>query len=274
MLFSPAFAVMIDRYPLLSYIALSFLVSWGAVLVISGVEGLPVMPDQAMTAGMALLLGPAVAGVLLTALDTGREGLSSLLVRLCRWRARMRWYAFALLLAPVSTTLLLLCLSWFSPEFTPRQVPVDELVPRVMSGLLAGIVIGTMEELGWTGFAVQHMRQSRTVVATGLVIGLAWGSWHLIVFWEQNSFSDVMAFSILLARLFAWLPQFRILMVFLYQRTDSLLLVILMHASLVASVMLVEPVLSGANLLVLILAKGLVLLLILFMVRLRVPLRN
>ena len=44
-----------------------------------------------------------------------------------------------------------------------------------------------------------------------------------------------MAFGLLLARLFSWLPAFRVLLVWVHERTRSLLVVILMHASLVAS---------------------------------------
>ena len=43
-------------------------------------------------------------------------------------------------------------------------------------------------------------------------------------------------------RLFSWLPAYRVLMVWLYERTHSLLLAMPMHASLVATTLILMPV--------------------------------
>ena len=54
------------------------------------------------------------------------------------------------------------------------------------------------------------------------------------MFWQRDSFSAAFPLALLLMQLFSWLPAYRVLMVWLYDRTGSLLLVMLMHASLVA----------------------------------------
>jgi len=51
-------------------------------------------------------------------------------------------------------------------------------------------------------------------------------------------------------------------MVWIYKNTDSLFLTILMHASLVATLMILDPVVKGANLVNFILARAALLLLI------------
>jgi hypothetical protein len=48
-------------------------------------------------------------------------------------------------------------------------------------------------------------------------------------------------------------------MVWVFDKTESLLVVILMHMSLVATLTIIDPVLSGAELLVFILVRALVL---------------
>jgi membrane protease YdiL (CAAX protease family) len=63
----------------------------------------------------------------------------------------------------------------------------------------------------------------------------------------------------LLARLFSWLPAYRLLMVWVYDRTGSLLVAMLMHVSLVASTVIIEPPLTGGALLTYILARAAVL---------------
>ena len=60
-------------------------------------------------------------------------------------------------------------------------------------------------------------------------------------FWESGSFSGALPLALLLVRLFSWLPAYRVLMVWVYDRTGSLLVAILMHASLVASHLILLP---------------------------------
>jgi membrane protease YdiL (CAAX protease family) len=120
-------------------------------------------------------------------------------------------------------------------------------------------MVGCFEELGWTGFAIPLMRLRHSVFATGLTVGLLWGAWHFIMFWESDSFSGTFPLAILLVRLFSWLPAYRILMVWVYDRTESLLVVMLMHVSLVAAMIFFDPPLTGWGLLTYILARAAVL---------------
>jgi uncharacterized protein len=69
--------------------------------------------------GLAMLAGPSVAGILLTGLLYGRAGFRDLLTRMTRWRVGARWYAVALLTAPLLFTAVSLALSLTSPEFLP-----------------------------------------------------------------------------------------------------------------------------------------------------------
>lgn len=249
----------VKRHSLPIYFALTFVISWGAVLILTGPNGIPVAEDQAVVLGMALLLGPSVAGILLTGLTSGRDGFRKLLSHLLRWRVSARWHAVALLTAPLSTVVILLVLLLFSPEFTPRILISDEKASLILMGLVAGLMVGFFEELGWTGFATPQMRHRKSILATGLIMGLLWGAWHFIMFWENDSFSGAFPLAILLARLFSWLPAYRILMVWVYDHTESLLVVMLMHVSLVATLAVIDPSLTGVGLVAFILVRAAVL---------------
>lgn len=249
----------IKRHSPLIYFTLTLVMSWGAVLILAGPTGIPVAEDQAVVLGMALLLGPSVAGILLTGLTSGRDGFRRLLSHLLRWRVSARWYAVALLTAPLSAVVVLLVLSLFSPEFTPLMFISDDKAALILMGLVAGLMVGCFEELGWTGFATPLMRLRYSVLATGLTVGLLWGAWHFIMFWESDSFSGALPLAILLVRLFSWLPAYRILMVWVYDRTESLLVVMLMHVSLVAAMIFFDPPLTGWGLLTYLLARAAVL---------------
>ncbi len=256
--------VFIQRHPVLSYFALVFAILWGGILVAVGPGGLPMTREQFETLGplvyLAMLAGPSMAGILLTGLVYGMAGFGELLSRLFRWRVGARWYAVALLTAPILTIAVLLVLSLFSPGFLPGIFTAGDRAALLMSGLVVGLLVGIFEELGWTGFAIPRLRLRYGILATGLIVGLVWGAWHFLVFWEASSFSAALPLALLLGRLFSWLPAFRVLMVWVHDRTGSLLVTILMHVSLVASTLILEPLsLTGAALLTYILVRAAVL---------------
>jgi membrane protease YdiL (CAAX protease family) len=146
-------------------------------------------------------------------------------------------------------TAALLVLSLTSPAFLPAIVTTDDKVSLLLIGGVMGLVVGTFEELGWTGFAVPRLRPRYGVLATGLIVGLLWGAWHLPLFLgsvrSAGAFSPALYLS---ALLFSFLPAYRVLMVWVYDRTASLLVALLMHAPLAASQMILIPVaLSGTQ---------------------------
>ena len=246
------------------YFLLAFAVSWGTILMVVGPGGIPIRMDQSGDVlpfiYMAMLIGPSFAGILLTVIIDGRAGFKNLLSRLFRWRAGIHWYMIALLATPFLASVILLSLSQFSPDHFPGIFRSGDTYNLLLSGIPMAIMVGLFEELGWTGFAIPRLRQRYSTFNTGLIVGLLWGAWHFILFWEYNSFSETLPLAILLARLFAWLPPFRILMVWVYDRTESLLVIILMHASLVATTLIVVPMtLAGNQLLTWLLLWGAVL---------------
>ena len=110
---------LIKRHPLLSYFALTFAITWVGFVLAVGPGGIPATKEQFTTiplgAILAALVGPSVSGILLTGLVYGREGFRNLFTRMRRWRVGARWYAVALLTAPLVSTVVLIPLSLISP---------------------------------------------------------------------------------------------------------------------------------------------------------------
>lgn len=245
----------IRQHPVISYFILTFVLTWGGMALVIGLDGFPIASEQLETLGplvyIAMLIGPSVAGILMTYLLDKGQGLRELRSHLLKWRVNIRWYAITLLTAPIVALVILLVLSLLSPEFSPALLSADNKLMLLLSWFVGGFMIGLFEELGWTGFAVPRMRKHYSMITTGLVVGFLWGAWHFLPFWEIDSFTATLPFALLLARLFSWLPPYRILMVWVYDRTESLLLVILMHASLVATLQIIVPIeLAGSHLLI------------------------
>ena len=133
----------------------------------------------------------------------------------------------------------LLLLSLFSLAIVPGIFTSSDKVTLLISGLVAGALVGIFEELGWTGFAVPRLRLNYGVLATGLIVGFVWGLWHMPLFTESARVSQsVSPFLNLAVMSFSFLPAFRVLMVWVYDRTGSLLVAMLMHASQTATTLI------------------------------------
>jgi len=246
----------IKQHALLMFFGIAFASSFAGILLVIGlgrVEGGVAITDPRFGLMMlAWLAGPSIASIVMTGLASGRPGYRDLFRRLSTWRAGVGWYALALLLAPLVSVGLSYAMSVFSPEFLPAIVTTSDPTGILVIGLIAGLLGGGfLEELGWTGFAVPRLRMRYTVLGAGLIMGLLWGAYHFsIIFWSGNP-TGALALGLLLPmQLFGWLPPFRVLMVWMYDHTNSLLLVMLMHASATSGMLILQPFgISGVMLL-------------------------
>jgi uncharacterized protein len=243
----------IKRHSLLIYFALLFFISWGGGFLILGPGGFPLNAEEFENLGaslyVAILAGPCLAGLLLTGIVDGRPGLHELLARLLRWRVNPRWYALALLPALVTAATALL-ISVVSADFRPAILDSDDKTGNLMRALGPALLVGSFEEIGWTGFAAPHLRARHSILTTGLAVGVVWGAWHFPLFWEGDSFSATLPLAILVIRLFSWLPPFRVLLVWVHDRTQSLPVVMLMHAAVsFVAIALPPETLTGARVL-------------------------
>jgi membrane protease YdiL (CAAX protease family) len=142
-------------------------------------------------------------------------------------------------------------LSLTSREFLPNILTTSDKAALLLMGLAYGLIGGAFfEELGWTGFAVPRLRQRHGVLTTGLIVGVLWGTYHFSVIYWASSPSGALPLAILLTQLFAWMPSFRVLMVWVYDLVGSLPVAMLMHASLSSGMLILTPTtISGVPLL-------------------------
>ena len=143
----------------------------------------------------------------------------------------------------------LLALSLISPQFIPSIVTTDNKTALLLFGIGWGLLGGgLLEELGWTGFAVPRLRLRYSVFTTGLIVGVLHGTWHFLIVSGRAAVSPEDSGPPACPGLFFYLgalPAYRVLMVWVYDRTASLLVAMLMHASLSASMLILQPPLQG-----------------------------
>ncbi len=246
----------IKQYPVLSYYLFVFAISWGGILtLVGGPVNIPGTEEQGeklfVPALLIMFSGPFISGILMNFLIEGQEGVRKLLVQYFRWRTEARWYAIAVFTGPILVASVLLGLSFFNQDFLPGIITVKDKIGSVMFGVGWGLIGGGLfEETGWTGFAVPQLRKRHSILSTGLIVGILWGIWHLLIaFWASNYLVGPDSWTMFVASFIAFyflaLPACRVLLVFAYDRTKSLPVTMIMHAFLSASTIIFQPSSTG-----------------------------
>ncbi len=233
----------IKRNPVKLFFILTFIISWSGILIVTNQTGIPATPTQfdrlLPIAMIPYLLGPVVASFLLLGVIKGKKGFKELFKKLTNWRLDAKLYLIAILTIPILSGLSLLILYQFSDAYIPDIFSTENKVTLIVSGLIYGIIGGgLLEELGWSGFAVPNLKERYGILKTGWFIGLLWGAWHFLpVIWGcGDNYGNLVLGKFLPGFFFhyAGLIPTRIIMVWLYDRANSLIPPMIMHATLTA----------------------------------------
>lgn len=233
----------IQRHPVAAYYILACMIAWGGSILAVGpkfLRGEAMVFTDVLFIFLPMLAGPSIAGITMTAVIDGKRGLRDLFSRMGKWRVGIRWYAAAVLIPPILITVVLFILtSLVSPVFSPKFFP---------EGIIIGLLAGFFEEIGWMGFAFPKMELKHNPLTAGIYLGLLWTAWHIV--------ADYLGSSGALGEY--WLPNFlvwmvatftamRVLIVWVYSNTRSVLLAQLMHAGSTGFLSVLAPSLSPTN---------------------------
>jgi len=226
----------VARRPLGCYFALTFAISWlgACALVAPNIVRREAVPKFAgLMMFPIMLLGPSLAGILMTLKLDGRRGLRDLFARITLVVVPRAWYA-ALLIPPALILLVLLVLRIFvSPVFSPN---------RFFVGASFGMVAGLFEEIGWMGFAFPRMSRQQNALAASLGLGIVWAVWHLPVIDYLGTATPHGAYWFRYFLAFALaMTAMRVLIAWIYTNTGSVAMCQLMHASSTGALVVFSP---------------------------------
>jgi len=227
---------LIQQHPLASFFVLAYAISWllWLPLVVSG-------DDSPTGLGFVLLLlgslVPSAVAILLVAVLHGRAGVRKLLRRLLIWRVGVGWWVAVVLLSTLA-----LGAVGLSVLFGGDSPDVTATIPGAVVLFVIFIFPGSAggEELGWRGFALPQLQARRSALGASVVLGVAWGVWHLPLYLTGadirplSLFAPWVLLTVAASVIYTWM----------YNGTrGSLLIVVLFHAAsnLFLTVFLVEP---------------------------------
>src|SRR6266568_2998513 len=215
----------VRQHPILVFLAWFFPVGWAIAFIpqiamaTAGTD-LPIEPFIILSTWFGLLL-PVVVIVRLV---DGAAGLQRLRQQITRVRANPGWYALGLVLVP-ALTLALAIATFGLPNVTPAT-----WLNAIVVGFLLQTVVGfattnLWEEVAWIGFVQARLQTRYGVLLAVLITAVLFALQHVPLFVGQS-----MGFVIPVAFFVLTIP-FRALMAWIYNRTDSLFVVGLVHAA-------------------------------------------
>lgn len=230
------------NYQVAFYVMLNILISWTGVYLTIGLDGMlgkRAISDMEMPMLMgAMIMGPLVATICSVVLFEGRRGFIDLKRKLIQIKVSKKYYAIGIFAAPICFILTIMILMNLSEEFLPLFIGETDKVSVIVGGIIGGLVAGFFEELGWTYFVTPRLREQYSLLKASLVLGVIWGFWHAPLFMSPDPMGKIPLIIVIGARLFTQLPVYRIMMIWIYDKSGSLFLSILTHMSLTASTLI------------------------------------
>jgi membrane protease YdiL (CAAX protease family) len=234
---------LIKRHPLWSYLIIAYVFSWAlwsVLLVTTSPDAMQEGPAPSFFILAALGgIGPSVAGIVTTSIVDGRAGRQDLFARFRQWRVGFGWYAAALLITPlVGLATLAVERALGMPTATWNAVaaslPISAIYP---------IFAASGEEFGWRGFLLPRLQKRRSALASSLIVGVAWGLWHIptqVLAFRQYGLLAILA-NVFVTHILGVTAQ-TVVMTWIHNSgKQSLLLMVLTHYSITFTAMFLFP---------------------------------
>jgi CAAX protease family protein len=172
-------STIVKKYPAISLLLLAMIFGFTPALIVT--TGL--LSPTWMQLGA---LSSSLAAVVLVVIEGRKGGLRELLSRALIWRIGIQWWIFSLffMIVPSVASLYLYHLLGGPAVDWTRLKPLYTVVP---SFIFLTIAAGIAEEFGWRGFLLPRLQLHHNALVSGLIVGVAWSTWHIPLFFIKGT---------------------------------------------------------------------------------------
>ncbi|MFC7046332.1 CPBP family intramembrane glutamic endopeptidase [Halobacteriaceae archaeon GCM10025711] len=165
----------IREHRIAAFFLLTYAITWTIDLAVLA-SGMEPSWTRWIFAGFLSALGPVFAAAIV--LRASGDSLREWALQAVRWRVHPKWYVAALgIPATIALGSGVVGAYFGSPVDFGNFSP--DLITLGIGVVLATLLGGGQEELGWRGFAQPELQARYGALRAAVVIGVLWGGWHL-----------------------------------------------------------------------------------------------
>src|SRR4051812_43631631 len=174
-----------QRHPIASYFIIMFAGLWlGYSPLLLSSQGFGILPFKfPFPAELfnipASLLGPLVAGVVMSWVVGGKQGRHEFRKRLFRFKFGLQWYILAVVGVAVLGVLSVAAVQGVAAAGLVVSQFGSVAVAYLVNALLLAVLINLWEESGQIGFALPYLQRRHGAVLASLIIAPMWALMHL-----------------------------------------------------------------------------------------------
>ena len=239
----------VKKYPAISMFIVAELL--GVVLLAPIAFG--IAPADSMFFMLAAF-SVSLAGIILTAIVSGKAGLRKMFRKLLIWRVGIQWWVIALFAVAFIYLGGMFLVSLFNGVSLDLSHvgPIYMIIPLLLFATLTHGGLG--EELGWRGFLLPRLQVRYSALVSSIIIGILWGLWHTPLFLIEGIpfyYELGQTYGVIPAVLglsFLLTVPWSILLTWMYNHTKgSLLLVCVFHGAEAWKEYFVDPEMLAAS---------------------------
>jgi uncharacterized protein len=218
---------LVRRHPLIAFFVLAYALAW---IIESPLVFLRDTITDAQGQVLYILSANVVSvvAIVLTAIVLGRGTLRKLLARLLIWRVNPLWY-LGVVLGPVALVGGTIALNTLlgRPALSLGIPSMLGLVIMLAFMIFPGSALG--EEIGWRGYALPRLQTQMSALSASLILAPIWALWHLPLWLTGAPGRTPLIYAGFVVSAFG----LSVILTWVYNSTGgSLLLVVLLHATI------------------------------------------
>ncbi|MBE0654353.1 MAG: CPBP family intramembrane metalloprotease, partial [Bacteroidales bacterium] len=170
---------LVNRFPVIAFVLLTFSLTWGIKLLYAFCKskyGIPVF-----NFGLLASFGPFFSAFLLIAVSEGKQGIINTLRKMSCLRIGIKWILIAALFEPLMFLSITLGY-WIAYGEFPSSIDflffpsITSYLITFVSGLFRW---GVSEEIGWRGWMLPKLQITMSPIKASLILALFASLWHL-----------------------------------------------------------------------------------------------